>query len=292
MPILNKLGLGRTPSAPAVPTDDPATSMTLGAGAAQKAEKTSPLRYSVDATEGDEYKTEVDDSEVLLLSDEPGEVEGVWEETKEMVHPVDAKSKAKLSLDIPASVRTPIKPPSSYRPARDTPDGYVLRELEENDDELQGLATPKSASSGQRGVWLCSKPQMSSPSSPVDENGNRRRSIGRPLVVRAMSTGRLATEFDDEGRIISLSSHCERVLKARAVKPLPPPVEEGEELRRSVSVADAVSPTRKSFNRSQTANNLGSLVAHRRRSVESGFRRLENIGSWSKRGVMTGDMSR
>ena len=34
----------------------------------------------------------------------------------------------------------------------------------------------------------------------------------RPLVVRSVSTGRLATEFDEQGRVVCLSAHSERVL--------------------------------------------------------------------------------
>ena len=102
-----------------------------------------------------------------------------------------------------------------------------------------------------QGVWLCSPPPKSpielpalpdSPaiSRPMGEDGIEMvRSLSdfgiqappyqhpssryppvttkkkRPFVTRSMSTGRLAHEFDSEGRIICLSVHSDRVLQVR-----------------------------------------------------------------------------
>ena len=94
-----------------------------------------------------------------------------------------------------------------------------------------------------RNVWLCSPPPKvaaSLPNSPIGLNtGNpligarSPRSASavdggsgcpsaavqrcRPFITRALSTGRLAQEFDNEGRVVCLSTHSERVLQANVL---------------------------------------------------------------------------
>ncbi|WVQ93614.1 hypothetical protein IAU59_000689 [Kwoniella sp. CBS 9459] len=79
------------------------------------------------------------------------------------------------------------------------------------------------------GVWLCSRPPRAScpiqarqvsPTLTVT-NPLPPKKVNRPLVVRSMSTGRLAREFDDQGRVICLSVHSDRVL-GPSVSPPPP----------------------------------------------------------------------
>ncbi|WWD09018.1 hypothetical protein V865_007138 [Kwoniella europaea PYCC6329] len=68
------------------------------------------------------------------------------------------------------------------------------------------------------GIWLCSPPTVPSientcPTTPGLTSRAMTRTKTRPLVVRSMSTGRLASEFDEDGRVICLSGHSERVLR-------------------------------------------------------------------------------
>lgn len=107
-----------------------------------------------------------------------------------------------------------------------------------SEDEIL-MASPDSAiRTPCKDVWLCSKPTRSSTSPPSAEisslttpasprphlvpgiitppsQGAAKRN--RQFVTRAMSTGRIAREFDEEGRIVCLSSHSERVLWAKQV---------------------------------------------------------------------------
>ncbi|ODO02086.1 hypothetical protein L198_02817 [Cryptococcus wingfieldii CBS 7118] len=76
-------------------------------------------------------------------------------------------------------------------------------------------------------VWLCSPPRRHptppssappssfvAPSKPPTTASTRKN---RPIVVRAMSTGRLAREFDQDGRVVCMSNHSNRVLQNTAV---------------------------------------------------------------------------
>ena len=116
--------------------------------------------------------------------------------------------------------------------------------------KVQHPGAQREAVSPDQKVWLCSRPpSMSispldldappviglsrshsevvlpiSPETPSVLGDARRGSFpsltrNRPVVVRAMSTGRLAREFDEDGRIICLSAHSGRVLQK---KPNPP----------------------------------------------------------------------
>lgn len=295
IPILSKLGLGKTTSAPVIPTSS-AVAESRSPTSLKPTEPLEPVK-AVDAKEiEDDMKTEVDEEE-HLMTEEPEAFD--WTASDRLARTPDRPSaKSKLSLDIPLTSAASIGHTRDTQPTRDieAPDGEkeVLREVEANSASANASRprTPNSASTSAKGVWLCSKPPSSTPSSPIDENGKRRRSVGRPLVVRAMSTGRLASEFDEEGRVICLSNHCQRVLKGRpALAALPSPLEEGEELKRSVSVAEAITLPRVGITRSQTSNNVVTPTAYRRRSVEAGMRRLESFGSWSKRAIGAGDAS-
>lgn len=138
---------------------------------------------------------------------------------------------------------------------------------------------PSSPTVAHQGVWLCSPPPKSpielpalpdSPhiSRPMGQDGLEIvRSLSdfgiqappyqhpssryppvttkkkRPFVTRSMSTGRLAHEFDSEGRIICLSAHSDRVLqvrnKPRSSIPTPSsPVIREEEVPRSFNRPD------------------------------------------------------
>jgi hypothetical protein len=104
----------------------------------------------------------------------------------------------------------------------------VLKEVEENEvpkgrlEHIKTTDLTPRPSSVPKSVWLCSKPPLSPPGSPTEHIHGSRKSASRPLVIRAMSTGRLASEFDDQGRVMCLSNHCERVLKGRSSMPPAP----------------------------------------------------------------------
>ena len=285
------LGLARTSSSPTVPSSEHSEPASPNPNQDRTSIKPSylPLVESADAE--DDQKTEVDETERLVM-EEPEPLE-LREDADSPSNVPEPKGKGQLTLDIPPSCSAVSSPASTFRRDRSpamppllehaTGDEDALKEMGENQITHRHSRDPHSSKSSTKGVWLCSGPPGSGPSSPIDENGHGRRSICRPLVVRAMSTGRLAREFDEEGRVVSLSTHNERVLSGRAVASSPTTMKGGEDLRRTVSVANALSsPTRAGIIRSQTANNVSSPAPSRRKSVEAGFRRLENIGSWNK----------
>lgn len=295
IPILSKFGLGKTYSSPLVASGSSATTYTPPACTSPLSQPTGTTARTEVMDLGDDAKTEVDKDERLVME----EPEAIHASPTTIPQPatISAPSvKSKLSLDIPvyrasSAVLQPTPRHLHDLAERDHDESEVLKELGTNSRPTSRTHTPRSASTT-TAVWLCSKPQASNPSSPIDENGQRRRSVGRPLVVRSMSTGRLASEFDEEGRVICLSNHCGRVLKGRpTLTSLPSPLEEGDELKRSLSVVDAIDPSRMGIARSQTAQNVAIPIPHRRRSVEVGFRRSESLPSWSKRAIGAGDMS-
>ncbi|WVF65979.1 hypothetical protein IAT40_000717 [Kwoniella sp. CBS 6097] len=131
----------------------------------------------------------------------------------------------------PSSRRTPfISRSSSFGD-----DLTALSEVDETDHHLptSASAPPSPVAASTKvcsGIWLCSRPPRSS--CPIQEvkqvsptptiiNPLPAKKVNRPLVVRSMSTGRLASEFDAEGRVICLSVHSDRVLKP-SVSPPPP----------------------------------------------------------------------
>lgn len=302
-PILSMLGIGRTSTTSTIPSNDRSEHPTSPAARQARPVSTKPSDLPVVVDKPgmeDDQKTEVDETEQLVM-EEPESFE-LDHEHDSRTTVLEPKTKGKLTLDIPTPRLMDSSPPSPFQHIGDSTSASptekgvgeedVLKELGDNQTKRCQGHTPQSPDSSTKGVWLCSRPQLSGPSSPIDENGNRRRSIGRPLVVRAMSTGRLAREFDEDGRVVSLSTHCERVLNGRPVASSPTRMEQGEELRRTVSVANALTPTRAVITRSQTSNNIPSPKASpsRRRSVEAGFRRLENIGQWGKGSAGAGEV--
>ncbi|OCF59559.1 hypothetical protein L486_02226 [Kwoniella mangroviensis CBS 10435] len=85
--------------------------------------------------------------------------------------------------------------------------------------------TPTSPNSRScSGIWLCSPPTVpfienTCPTTPRLTSRPMTKTKTRPLVVRSMSTGRLASEFDGDGRVICLSGHSERVLRPSVSPP-------------------------------------------------------------------------
>ncbi|WVR03555.1 hypothetical protein IAU60_000547 [Kwoniella sp. DSM 27419] len=102
--------------------------------------------------------------------------------------------------------------------------------LDEDDlDSAPASPSVSSTSSLGTGVWLCSRPsRFTAPCASPDPVSSEFRSTScpltlpsalrvrrssRPLIVRTVSTGRLATEYDDQGRIMCMSNHSDRMLK-------------------------------------------------------------------------------
>ncbi|WVQ76237.1 hypothetical protein IAR50_005902 [Cryptococcus sp. DSM 104548] len=158
------------------------------------------------------------------------------------------RSTPALSLSVQlGSAREPPKPVNSKSqpasPAISNPsiaEGlHMLSERDENTGHVSpsnplsgGPLSPMSPTSpnAQR-VWLCSPPRrchtnpsattappsssaVAAPSHPPSTASTRKN---RPVVVRAMSTGRLGKDFDQDGRIVCMSSHSNRVLQKTAV---------------------------------------------------------------------------
>jgi hypothetical protein len=198
-----------------------------------------------------------------------------------------------LHLSIPANpptaFRTPPRVPQSpIRSARSSSaDLGVLREVDENDDNKGRMRLIKSEhttkpSSCPKSVWLCSKPPLSPPGSPTALAHARRKSETRPLVVRAMSTGRLGSETDDEGRVLCLSNHCERVLKARAsMSPAPSPTKDCHHLARSVSNQDRLQPKRQVL-RSRTSELFPIMSSDKEVRKQSSWRRGDDSRRWKE----------
>lgn len=294
IPMFSKFGLGRASSHPAVPSSNANHLSSPTTRTARSPLGTSTVTPTDDASgREDAQRTGIDRDEHLTM-DEPDSFEYVDDHDAQGTA-LGYQDKRNLKLDIHASASTP---PSSFRQDRDSPSAMfseringeedVLKELGENHVKRGRGYPPQSPSACTNGVWICSKPQSSNPSSPIDEDKTRRRSVGRPLVVRSMSTGRLAHEFDEEGRVVSLSTHCERVLKGRLMASPPSPLHEGDELRRTISAATPMTPPRHGISRAQTASNVALPLPNRRRS-EAGFKKVESFGSWNKRAVGAGD---
>jgi hypothetical protein len=222
MPILSKLGLGKTTSPPVSPTRHipdalsptmfapppvpEATNPVLDADLVQEPLSEEPDDF--DANSNDAFTKRSD-----ILATEPTTHGG----RNGSLH-LSIPDGALLSLSTP-----PRSKPSPNESTGSTTELGVLREVDENEDVKGRLEFIKSTqtitkpTSCPKSVWLCSKPPLSPPTSPTDTSMARRKFGGRPLVVRAMSTGRLASEFDDQGRVMCLSNHCERVLKSSSI---------------------------------------------------------------------------
>ncbi|RXK36752.1 hypothetical protein M231_05987 [Tremella mesenterica] len=88
----------------------------------------------------------------------------------------------------------------------------ILRETEEqsfqpllSSSSVHSTCSPNSPDGG---IWLCSRP------SPLaqKEKGPSSCKKNLPMVVRSYSTARLAQAFDDQGRVICLSTHSDKVV--------------------------------------------------------------------------------
>ncbi|OCF36334.1 hypothetical protein I316_02209 [Kwoniella heveanensis BCC8398] len=167
------------------------------------------------------------------------------------------------------------------------------------------------------GIWLCSRPPRSSCPTQATQvsptltvtNALPLQKVNRPLVVRSMSTGRLASEFDDDGRVICLSVHSDRVLKP-SVSPPPPSSRSGQcwmgpgsrstpGLLRSqtyqASKRSHTSPSEPSLNKlglpaqaSRTRSDFGKQSSTERlvrvpSSPASTMSRAVSIGSWKRK---------
>jgi hypothetical protein len=284
MPILSKLGLGKTSSSqPTSPTDK-----TTPALPPIQPPRLSPLSQGSTPMFEIELKKEELHNEPETLDASTGDLHETSSETA-----THKGRNGSLHLNIPSvpppalktPPRLPQSPIESIRSA--TAELGVLREVDENEDIKGRLSRVKSdppvkPSSCPKSIWLCSKPPTSPPTSPTDLFNARRRSGSRPLVVRAMSTGRLASEFDDEGRVICLSNHCERVLKARAsMSPAPSPIRTGNHLTGSMSNQDQAQ-TRRQVIRAKTSDLFPMMSPDKQVRKQASWKRADVSRTWKE----------
>jgi len=283
MPILSKLGLGRSSSQPNSPTEN-----TIPPPTPILPPSIAPLRQGRTPTPKTEPLEETSSAEAEVIDASKDDLHETSSETA-----THKGRNGSLHLSIPSvpppSYKTPSRLPQSpiesIRSA--TADLGILREVDENDDFKGRLSRIKSdppvkPSSRPKNVWLCSKPTTSPPTSPTDLSNARRKPATRPLVVRAMSTGRLASEFDEEGRVICLSNHCERVLKARAsMSPAPSPIRAGNHLSRSMSNQDQP-PTRRQVLRARTSDLFPMMSPDKQVRKQASWKREDNSRTWKE----------
>ncbi|WWC66643.1 uncharacterized protein I206_100547 [Kwoniella pini CBS 10737] len=99
-----------------------------------------------------------------------------------------------------------------------------LTSLIEVDESHHYDYTPPSPSSKScSGIWLCSPPAVSKPdkslTTPLFTSRPINKTKNRPVVIRSLSTGKLASEFDEDGRVVCLSGHSDRILKTSVSPP-------------------------------------------------------------------------
>ncbi|WWC58223.1 uncharacterized protein I303_100759 [Kwoniella dejecticola CBS 10117] len=182
----------------------------------------------------------------------------------------------------------------------------ALSEVDESVHHDTDLMTPISPSAKScSGVWLCSPPTVPSDekscvtprftSRPVNKTKNR------PLVVRAMSTGRLSSEFDEDGRVICLSGHSDRVLRSGVSPPRSCGFSSRPALITSQSTPGLVRSKSYQVTRSKpiatpSLNTLPPLPARytkehqpsTERLVETPLTRTLSVGSWRKKAWSVG----
>jgi len=280
MPILTKLGLGKTSSAPSSPTEK-----TIPPLPSVHPPRLSPL--SQDSTpmfQSDTVEEMLKDgSETLNASTGDRHETSITQTGRDEFLHLSIPSIPSPAIGTPP--RLPTSPIESTRSA--IAELGILREVDENDDFKGRLLRVKSdppvkPSSCPKSIWLCSKPASSPPTSPVDPSNGRRTSSTKPLVVRAMSTGRLATEFDSEGRVLSLSNHCERVLKARAsMSPAPSPTRAGNHLSRSMSNQDQPH-SRRQIIRARTSDLFPMMSADKQVRKQASWKREDSSRTWKE----------
>ncbi|WRT63749.1 uncharacterized protein IL334_000674 [Kwoniella shivajii] len=161
--------------------------------------------------------------------------------------------------------------------------------------------TPKSCS----GIWLCSRPSPSPSTKGVDRPAytapRSSRSVSRcknkPLVVRSTSTGRLASEFDEDGRVMCLSGHSDRVLRPVPDASRPPSLTSHSTpaLIRAKSYQSSkstpTSPIEKpSIHPVRTISEFGSQSSTERLVATSSLllTRTNSFGSWRKKAWQVG----
>jgi len=282
MPILSKLGLGKSSSQPSSPTDTiPPLPSILPPTKSPLSQGSTPILEIRQAEETLKAEPEIIDAST----------DDLYEASSETA--THKGRNGSLHLSIPsgpppfseAPSRLPQSPIGSIRSA--TADLGVLREVDENDGSKGRLSRllsdpPVRPSSCPKSIWLCSKPTTSPPISPTDVSLARRRPGSSPLVVRAMSTGRLASEFDEEGRVICLSNHCERVLKARAsMSPAPSRIRAGNHLSRSMSNQDQP-PTRPQVIRARTSDLFPMMSPDKQVRKQASWKREDNSRTWKE----------
>lgn len=283
MPILSKLGLGKSSSQPNSPTENtiPPLPPILSPSISPVSQGNAPILKTGPRKE--------------RLNDEPEIIDASTDDLHETSSETATHKgrNGSLHLSIPsvslpsfkAPPRLPQSPIESIRSA--TADLGILREVDENDDLKGRLSIVKSdppvrPSSCPKSIWLCSKPTTSPPASPTDLSNARRKPASRPLVVRAMSTGRLASEFDEEGRVICLSNHCERVLKARAsMSPAPSPIRAGNHLSRSMSNQDQPA-TKRQVIRARTSDLFPMISPDKQVRKQASWKRGDNSRTWKE----------
>jgi hypothetical protein len=283
MPILSKLGLGKSSSQPNSPTE-----ITIPPVPPILPPRISPLS---------QVSTPILETRPLeeALKAEPELIDAPTDNLHETSSATTTHKgrNGSLHLSIPSVPPPPLKQPrglpqspiESVRSA--TADLGILREMDENDESKGRLSRIKSdppvkPSSCPKSIWLCSKPTTSPPTSPTDPSNARRKAGSRPLVIRAMSTGRLASEFDEEGRVICLSNHCERVLKARAsMSPAPSPIRAGNHLSRSMSNQDQP-PTRRQVIRARTSDLFPMMSPDKQVRKQASWKREDNSRTWKE----------
>nr|ODN88719.1 hypothetical protein L203_02732 [Cryptococcus depauperatus CBS 7841] len=152
-------------------------------------------------------------------------------------------------------------------------------------------------------VWLCSHPKtptlppsaiVEKPHRPMSRSASARKNA--PMVIRATSTGRLATEFDQEGRVVCLSNHSHRVLPP-AVGSMNGPIRHTHVLRRSqtdilglscsvMQETASVSPQRDSLSRSSSRQSRLSAVDVLGASITKPVKMVRRLSaSWRRRNV-------
>jgi hypothetical protein len=236
MPILSKLGLGRTTSPQIAPIDNLISTQSSSPrqstqhGSLARTINPKPIENKADTALTDEPETIKPSSPSSIMSPLDLAPYGALAEPSNLYIPESTSTVTPLRIQ-----------PSPHGATRSaTADLTVLREVEENEGPKGRLGHIKTTdlppSSCPKSVWLCSKPALSPPGSPTDYVRGGRMSASRPLVIRSMSTGRLASEFDDQGRVMCLSNHCERVLKSRTpTSPAPSAYRSENDLLRSMS---------------------------------------------------------
>ena len=132
-------------------------------------------------------------------------------------------SESTLSDASSGPITTNLRPALHLRPGNPRRSSYLARTSsncedlailsEEDETQAHDVDSDINPSSPSQRVWLCCPPSSplasSATTAPWSPSSGR---LPRPFITRSMSTGRLATEFDEQGRVVCLSVHSDRVL--------------------------------------------------------------------------------